>query len=318
MLGSFIAGATGLGKALKSAASSNAVKSGVSAITSSMARQATPPQEDYYAKYLADVEKANRAAQRQAEEAQRMRTQAALEANNAYIPQVNQQTDKQLQDAYIAKQRARVEAPQALSAMGYTGGATESSLMGLDTNYQNARGQIEQGRNEAIDKIRQNANQIQATGDANLAGVASQYYQNMLASQNQALSAAQNQKNWQSEFDARQQDNTRNEFVNTIGAYSNDYQAQINKVRDDGDPTNDWQIAYLNSARNQKISGINQAQSEAEQQAFENQLKMMETQYKTSKPYYKPAGGMTYSQALQSYLNGIVTPEVLAVLGVEE
>lgn len=276
------------------------------------------PQEDYYAKYLADIEKANAAARRQAEEAQRMRTQAALEANNAYIPQVNQQTDKQLQDAYIAKQRARVEAPQALSAMGYTGGATESSLLGLDTNYQNARGQIEQGRNEAIDKIRQNANQIRATGDANLSDVAAQYYQNMLASQNQALAAAQSQKNWQAEFDARQTANTRDEFLNTIGAYSNDYQAQINKVRDDGDPTNDWQIAYLNAARNQKISGINQSKAEAEQQAFENRLKAMETQYKVNKPYYKPAGGLTYSQALQSYLNGIVTPEVLAVLGVEE
>ena len=202
--------------------------------------------------------------------------------------------------------------------MGYTGGATESSLLGLDTNYQNARGQIEQGRNEAIDKIRQNANQIQATGDASLADVASQYYQNMLASQNQALSAAQNQKNWQSEFDARQQDNTRNEFVNTIGAYANDYQAQINKVRDDGDPTNDQQIAYLNAARNQKISGINQAQSEAEQQAFENSLKSKELEYKLGKPYYKPSGGMTYSQALNAYLDGFVTPGILAVLGVEE
>lgn len=312
MLGSFIAGATGLGKALKGVASSGAVQSGVNAIASSMARQ---PQEDYYAKYLADVEKANRAAQQQAEAAQRQRTQAALEANNAYIPQVNQQTDKQLQDAYIAKQKARIEAPQALSAMGYTGGATESSLLGLDTGYQNQRGQIEQGRNEAIDKIRQNANQIQATGDANLADTAAQYYQNMLASQNQAMTAAQNQRNWQSEFDARQTANTRDEFLNTIGAYSNDYQSQINKVRDDGDPSNDWQIAYLNAARNQKISGINQSQAEAEQQAFENQLKAMETEYKTSKPYYKPAGGMTYSQALQAYLNGIETPEVLAALG---
>ena len=310
MLASFIAGATGLKTAAKGLAS------GVKAVSNKAAEiAANRPQEDYYAKYLADVEKANREAQRQAEAAQRQRTEAAVQANNAYIPQVNQQTDKQLQEAYIAKQKARVEAPQALSAMGYTGGAAESSLMGLDTNYQNQRGEIEQGRNQAIDQIRQNEQQIRATGDANLADTAAQYYQNLMQAQAQAAQQAQSQSNWQREFDAQQQTNSRNEFINNIGAYSNDYQAQINKIRDDGDPSNDWQIAYLNNARNSKIAGINQSMSEAEQREFENQLKLMETQYKTSKPYYKPAGGMTYSEALKAYQMGIETPEVLAALG---
>lgn len=62
----------------------------------------------------------------------------------------------------------------------------------------------------------------------------------------------------------------REDFLNTIGAYGQDYQAQINNLRNDGDKSNDWQIPYLNQARNEKISGIAQSEAEAQQQAFDN------------------------------------------------
>lgn len=45
----------------------------------------------------------------------------------------------------------------------------------------------------------------------------------------------------------------KKDFSNNIMAYYNDYQAEINKVQNDGDDSNDWKIPILQSARNQKI-----------------------------------------------------------------
>lgn len=46
----------------------------------------------------------------------------------------------------------------------------------------------------------------------------------------------------------------KSEYASTIGAYSNNYQAEINKIQSDGDASNDWKIPYLQAARNEKIA----------------------------------------------------------------
>lgn len=67
-------------------------------------------------------------------------------------------------------------------------------------------------------------------------------------------------------------DAAKQEWISTIGRYANDYQAQIDAVQNDGDPSNDWQIAYLQAARQKKLAGLEAAAAEAAQQEFENQL----------------------------------------------
>ena len=68
------------------------------------------------------------------------------------------------------------------------------------------------------------------------------------------------------------EDAARQEWLTTIGRYADDYQAQINAVQNDGDPSNDWQIPYLQAARQNKISDLEAAAAKAAQQDFENQL----------------------------------------------
>jgi len=150
---------------------------------------------DYYTKAL---EEQQRAIQE--------RINAAVEANNAYIPQIQQQARQALQNAYIAREQARVRTPQALNALGYTGGAAESTLLGLDTNYQNARTQIEQERSRALEGIRQNEAQIRATGDATLSEAAASYYDKLVAAALEAERRAQDQANWEAEFALRQKE----------------------------------------------------------------------------------------------------------------
>lgn len=145
--------------------------------------------DEYYDKYLTEQQAGIDA-----------RTNAAIEANNAYIPQVNTQSDKALQDAYILREQNKVNAPQALSALGYTGGASETALMGINTGYENSRNTIETNRTNSLNDIYENERQIRATGDATKAEAAADYYNKLIAAQEKAKAAQQAQDNWQAEY----------------------------------------------------------------------------------------------------------------------
>ena len=150
--------------------------------------------QDYYDRQLKEQQRAIQA-----------RIDSAVDQNNAYIPQVNQRSDQSLQNAYILREQNKVNAPQALSARGYTGGATESALLGINTGYENTRNEVEQNRAKSLAEIQQNEAQIRSTGDATLSDAAATYYQNLIASQKEAEAAAQAQANWQAQYDLSEQ-----------------------------------------------------------------------------------------------------------------
>ena len=79
--------------------------------------------------------------------------------------------------------------------------------------------------------------------------------------------------------------NQKSEYANTIGAYSNDYQQEINNVTNNNDASDDWKVPYLQAARNQKLNNIAAAQAAADQQAFENQLALDKLAISSSKSY---------------------------------
>lgn len=45
------------------------------------------------------------------------------------------------------------------------------------------------------------------------------------------------------------------EFAQNIGAYGDNYMLEIERVRDNSDPSDDWKIPYLQAARQQKVQG---------------------------------------------------------------
>jgi hypothetical protein len=94
------------------------------------------------------------------------------------------------------------------------------------------------------------------------------------------------------EYAAKQeaeQEKNRQAWISNIGQYSDNYQAQIDIVANDGDPSNDWQLDYLRAARAQKVAQNEENQrvmeeraaaatTAAEQQAFENAITMWQEQ----------------------------------------
>ena len=121
-------------------------------------------------------------AQQQAEaEAYRQRQQAALDsaygqmkdrAKDSYAEvdklrqdnydygaqQVNQAMDKAQQEAYISRMMQERNLGQQLSALGKSGGASESTLLGLANAYGSQRGENERTRSENLSSLLQQLN----------------------------------------------------------------------------------------------------------------------------------------------------------------
>lgn len=70
---------------------------------------------------------------------------------------------------------------------------------------------------------------------------------------------------------ARMQD-TKNEYNQNIGQFAADFLAQYNKVKNDGDPSNDWQLDPLMAAHEQKKQGLEEAKA-SEAKATESKQK---------------------------------------------
>jgi hypothetical protein len=208
---------------------------------------------DYYRKALEEQQRAIRE-----------RTDQAVAANNAYIPQIQQRSKQALQNAYIANQQARMRAPQALNALGMTGGASESSLLGLDTNYQNARSQIEQERSRALEGIRQNEAQIRATGDATLSEAAASYYDKLVAAALEAERQAQDQANWEAEFALQQK---QYEDAAAQQAWQNAYDERL------------YELQRANAGKASGLGGLTAGQSLSAIQAAYNSGDMTYSEY---------------------------------------
>jgi len=84
------------------------------------------------------------------------------------------------------------------------------------------------------------------------------------------------------------------DYLATIGQFYGDYQAEINRVKNDGDPSNDWQLPFLQQARQEKIAN----------QGLDQQGKVIDQ-------------GITYSvsQALEATRQGMWNQQIADALG---
>jgi len=296
--------------------SGNFVQTPVNAPAQTPLQPVAKTADDYYSARMEEITKANRQAQEAAAEAQRVRTESAISANEAYVPKVQANTEEQLRQAYIANMKAKAQAPASLAALGYTGGAAESSLLGLDASYQNARTGLQRSETDALSDIYANSANIRATGETALADLASTYYNNLLSAQQTALAQAQEQQNYQTQYEASQLEQEKSDYAATLGAYYQDYAAEKNKILSDGDTSNDWKATLLEAARQEKLQNISSAAAAAQQQQFENELALYKAQKSgtSSKSSTADKPTLTASQALTAYNNGIRTDQVLSAL----
>lgn len=94
--------------------------------------------------------------------------------------------------------------------------------------------------------------------------------------------------------------NEREQYWNTINRYGSNYQKEIDNVTNNGDTSDDWKLAYLESARQTKIQGLAEAAAKTAAAAGE-------------------ATRQEYLDAIELWkLAGKVTPEIAEILGIPE
>ena len=137
---------------------------------------------------------------------------AALEAAKLSLDsqktQVNQEYDDLARQLYIQRRMSEKALPEQMSAMGYTGGLTESSALQLQTSYAEALRQGETERINTIASLDQAIRQAELEGNMELANQLMALQQNTMMMYTDALAQIQNQANWQAQMDYQaQQDN---------------------------------------------------------------------------------------------------------------
>lgn len=86
-------------------------------------------------------------------------------------------------------------------------------------------------------------------------------------------------------------DKTKQEWIGNMGQFYENIQAEINKVQNDGDPSNDWQIPYLKNFRTQKIATMDSTSKANQEKAKASAMDLWE-------------------------ILGTATPEIAKILGV--
>ena len=168
-------------------------------------------------------------------------------------------------NAYAARNTAAGESDvaamnfaQRAASRGITGSAASIPEIYRNSALQGRIGQIDSGAMESRNLLDSQRTQLQNNYNFDLASVKANAQATALQSYIDKLNA--------------EQETQRSDFINTTGAYSNDYQAQINKITGDNLKSNDWQIPYLEQARRQKIEEQRQAELEAQQAAAKLQM----------------------------------------------
>ena len=139
--------------------------------------------QNYYQQIL-DTQDAQYVAN---QEAARQRTAQTVASINANKDNINSDFEKAQRENYINKVLQENQMSDYLSAMGYTGGMTESTLQGINNNYLTNRENATSERDNALRDTERLAAEAQASGNSDLADIADNYYNSYVnALQNQA------------------------------------------------------------------------------------------------------------------------------------
>ena len=184
---------------------------------------------NYYNQYLTQL----MGYQQNQEDRLNERYAAALEAAKLGLEnqkeQVNQQYDDLARQLYIQRRQQEQLLPQQMAAMGYTGGITESSALGLQTSYADALRQGETQRINTIASLEQAIRQAELEGNQELAAQLASLAQNTMGLYSDALAQIQNQANQQQQFSYQQaMDNIANRQWAQQYAY-NQYQDNLDR-----------------------------------------------------------------------------------------
>jgi hypothetical protein len=164
----------------------------------------------------------------------------------------------------------------------YRNNALQGQIGALDQAEAGDLARIERDKNNI--NANYNSDVVNATADTE-----AQSLQNYLSQMNtdraynlQADNQRFNQAMAKQEYGDTQLEQQKSEYANNINRFYNDYQSEINRVTNDNDTSNDWQLAYLEAARQQKLAGVSDIQTEqlkTKEEQLDNEAKSISNKY---------------------------------------
>lgn len=153
--------------------SSNKNSSGNSSSVPSASDSYKNALDDYYKEMMADM----RRQQREAEREMRRKINQGVNKLEAQKPLLENQFQDSAQQAYIQYMQSQKKLPQMLAAQGLSGGASESSMVGLESDYGNNVNTLRDSYNQALRDIDSDIADLRASGDLAIAENAGTYSQ---------------------------------------------------------------------------------------------------------------------------------------------
>lgn len=161
--------------------------------------------------------------------------------------QVNNQYDSAQRQNYVNYMQNRRELPEQMARMGVSGGASETSALRAQTNYENNFNNAERSRGTELNNI-----------NNTLADTLNTY--RMTADQNMNDEIAQNRQ-LRANYEKQLQQEAEQRFANTISGYDNIGQIDrlMSQISKSGVDT--WRIPYLRARRAELAAALAEQQS---------------------------------------------------------
>ncbi len=247
---------------------------------------------------------------RKLEKQRQERINASVGELNNQRTSINNQYKDMARQQYILKMQREKGLKSTAGVRGITGGARETRALNIGSDYENAINSINKEKANAYSRIDNAINKVRQDGRAEQARQEAieiqQAYKRAMTERMAQMEVLREQEALKyKEAQAKEQ-----KFLKTIGAYSQDYQAEINRISammQEGDSSEAWKIPYLNAERNKKIEKLMQMQREDQQQAFENNLKLKRynlDNYKAHKVKPKKQKKLTYNDLVSMFHAG--------------
>ncbi|MDD4690019.1 MAG: hypothetical protein PHE51_09775 [Eubacteriales bacterium] len=228
----------------------------------------------------------------------------------------------------LGKEQQLQSLRESLANQGNRGGTGRQAMLGVNTAAENQLGDINLQQQNTINDANRGIADVEQQGQFQesqlTAELAAQKLRELLEQEQRAGEMEEDTRRWESEFELEKQEledskaaeRLRNE-VASIGAYSNDFMAEIQKRQGTETKEDDALIPYLTAARNEKIAAqLAQADNTANQ-AYKNAYELwkqlgvatediarilnipvgsmtldkIKADYSTAKPYYNPSSG---------------------------
>lgn len=116
---------------------------------------------------------------------QRQKTEQAVNTIRQQLDPINRNYDRSARQLYVNRRIAENRLPQQLAAVGLNGGANESSMVRLNTNYGNDLAKIREARDTSINDLNTQIANQQANGEIALGELQSNFALKLAELQNE-------------------------------------------------------------------------------------------------------------------------------------